>query len=473
VRTVARIAIPTALAAVLLSTAVDADAHGLVGRQDLPIPRLFFVWGAFLVLVVSFVALVALWQEPGLEGRPERRLARVPRVLDPIAGALGVAAFAGIVYAGLAGSQTATANIAPTTVYVLFWVGIPVLSLLFGDVFRAFNPWRAIGRAAGALAVRVAGTREALPEPLEYPERLGRWPAAFGILAFAWVELVLADGDDPSVLAILALIYAAVQLVGMALYGVERWTERADAFAVLFGLYGQLSPLHWRDGAVYARRPLAGVANGTSVAGTVALLCVLIGTTSFDGFTGSALWSDTVPGLQTFFTDVGLGPERAIEAAFTVGLLAAVLVVSAFYAIGTAGMRTAARRRGHGELARLFAHSLVPIALAYVIAHYFSLLVYQGQAVGYLASDPLGNGSDLLGTASATIDYSVVSANGIWYVQVAALVLGHAAGLALSHERAIVQFGDPRSALRSQMWMLLVMVSFTMLGMWILSAGAQ
>jgi hypothetical protein len=125
------------------------------------------------------------------------------------------------------------------------------------------------------------------------------------------------------------------------------------------------------------------------------------------------------------------------------------------------------------ELARRFAHTLIPIAFAYLVAHYFSLLLFQGQAIVYLASDPLGQGSDLVGTASSTIDYSLIGANGIWYVQVAALVTGHVGGLVLAHDRALALWSDSRIATRSQYWMLLVMVTFTCLGLWLLSAASQ
>ena len=115
------------------------------------------------------------------------------------------------------------------------------------------------------------------------------------------------------------------------------------------------------------------------------------------------------------------------------------------------------------------AHSLAPILAAYVVAHYFSLLAYNGQDLLRLASDPLGTGADLLGTADATIDYGVVSATAIWYVQVGALVAGHVAGLVLAHDRALALYRDHRAASRSQMVMLVVMVMFTVLGLWLLS----
>jgi hypothetical protein len=459
------------LAAVIVPSV--ALAHGLVGKLDLPIPRWLFAWGAATVLIVSFVGLAVLWPTPRLQGeQPGRRVLRVPRLLDPLCGAVGVALFAIVVYAGFAGIENATANLAPTFIFVLFWVGLVFASVLFGDVFRAFNPWRAIGRTAGWIGKRV--TSEGLPDPLPYPVRLGRWPAALGLLAFTWVELVYSGRDDPSTLAVLALVYAALQLVGMGFYGVEAWTRHGDGFSVYFSMFARLSPLQWRDGELRRRRPLAGAPSLDVVPGTIATLAVMIGTTSFDGFSQGPAWtsqSGIAPELSSWFRDIGLNAENALEAAFTVGLVAIVLAVAGLYRLGIQGVRTVGRRYETGELARAFAHTLIPIALAYVVAHYFSLLVYQGQALAYLASDPLGEGSDLFGTANSKIDYGVIAANGVWYVQVGALVIGHACGLMLAHDRALAMYERSREAARSQYWMLVVMIGFTSLGLWLLSAA--
>jgi hypothetical protein len=376
------------------------------------------------------------------------------------------------VYAGFAGTQSATANLTPTAVFVVFWVGIPFATVVLGDVFAAFNPWRAVARAAGWLAARVGAPP---PTPLAYPGRLGHWPAALGILAFAWVELGYANRDDPSTLAVLALLYAAVQLVGMSLFGVEPWTRRADAFAVAFGLYARLSPLHWHDRTLALRAPLAGAPALRPGAGTVALLAVLIGTTGFDGFSNTSLWSGedgAALWLQDRLGDLGLGSVAALELAVALGLVVMVAFVWSIFRLGIEGMRSVGGGRSPTELAHRFIHTLIPIALAYVAAHYFSLLVFQGQAMAYLVSDPLGDGSDLFGTASRSIDYSVIGANGIWYVQVAALVAGHVCGLTLAHDRALVLFPRARQAARSHYWMLAVMVGFTCLGLWLLSAAA-
>lgn len=449
-------------------------AHGIVGRQDLPIPRWLFGWGAALVLIVSFVALAVAWREPRLERPAERRLARVPAALEPLCGAIGVALFAAIAYSGLAGAQTPTANLLPTFVFVVFWVGLVPLSLLFGDVFAAFNPWRAIGRGARWAAKRIGG--EALPAPLPYPARAGRWPAAVGLVAFAWVELVWTGRDDPSTLALVALAYAAVQLVGMSLYGVEPWTRNADAFAVYFGLLARVAPLRWERGTVFARRPLAGLSALDPRPGTVAVLCAAIGSTTFDGFSEGPTWTSIAPGLTDAIRSLGLPGDVALQIAFTLGLLATVAAVSGIYALGVAGMRAVGGGGDRAVLARSFVHTLVPIACAYVLAHYFSLIAFEGQGTVYLASNPLGDAlapgdGGLLGTAQYVIDYTWVSANAIWYVQVGALVVGHACALLLAHDRALAVYGRPAVAARSQLWMLAVMVAFTSLGLWLLSAA--
>jgi len=449
----------------------DAGAHGLVGRADLPVPSWLFGWAAAIVLVVSFVALATLWPKPQLQEPVRRPLFRVPSIVDTLTALIGVGLFALVVYSGFAGAQQATVNFAPTFIYVHFWVGLVVLSVLFGDVFRAFNPWLAVGRAASWTFHRAFKGREA--RHLAYPDWLGRWPAVVGILGFAWLELAYVNKDDPSRLAILSLVYAGIQLVGMALFGVARWSQDGDAFGVYYNMLAHLSSFERIGRVLYARRPLSGAPRLRLVAGSVALLCAAIGSTTFDGFSNGPVWSSTTPHLQTFFSDLGAGSLNAVQWSSTVGLIGCVLVIAAFYWLGVLGIRTVGEGHAARELAGRFVHTLIPITFAYALAHYFSLLVFQGQAGGYLISDPLGHGSDLFGTADIRINYNVVSTNAIWYVQVGALISGHVAGLVLAHDRAVSIYRKVQDATRSQYWMLVVMVGFTSLGLWLLSAVNQ
>lgn len=420
-------------------------AHGLVQRANLPIPEWLFAWAAGVVLLVSFAALAVLWPEAKLEAQRARPAwgslgrALVSAPLRALCGAIGLGLLAVVIWAGFAGDQVPTGNIAPTFVYVVFWVGLVVASVLLGDVFRAFNPWAAPAR----LILRDRARRP-------YPERLGRWPAALGLLCFTWMELAAGTGDQPRNVAIAALVYSLVTWAAMAVYGVQAWLDRGEAFSVYFNFFSRIAPFEARDGQLHLRRPLSALTRIEPAPGTVALLAVMIGTVTFDGFSEGPIW-----------TDVGFELEKVLgdRLTATVGLVAAVLVIGGLY------------RFASGTRAREFVHSLVPIAVVYVLAHYFTLLVFQGQAMSYLASDPLGHGWDLFGTADSAIDYGVIGQNATWYLQVGFVVAGHVAGLTLAHDRALVLDTDRRSAVRSQYAMLAVMIAFTTLALYLLASA--
>ncbi len=460
------------LVAMALIYPASAAAHGIVGKADLPIPVWLFSWAAAIVLVVSFVALSTMWTKPQLQQQRPRRLFTIPAPVEWLAGLVGVALFALVVYSGLEGAQVANANFSVTFIYVIFWVGVPIASVLFGDIFAAFSPWRSCARALRRL-LQALGLRRRERPLLRYPAWLGLWPAAAGIVGFAWLELVyvIPDRDDPQTLAALSLAYFALMSLGMALFGIETWSSSGDAFGVYYNLLSKLSALfRGRDRALYVRRPLSGLTSLEMRAGTVAFICTLIGTTTFDGFSNGGIWRKSEPNLQQLFSGLGFSATPSLELAYSVGLICCILLVAAVYRIGIIGVRSVSERYDNPTLLRTFAHTLVPIGFAYVVAHYFSLLLWQSQAMGYLASDPLGNGANIFGTASWQINYHIISYAGIWYVQVAALVSGHVGGLALAHDRALVLYRDPEEAVRSQYWMLAVMVAFTSFGLWLLSA---
>ncbi len=415
-----------------------------------------------MVLVVSFVALAVLWPAPRLEHPGWRPLpfgldrALGSAALEALCGAVGVALLAVVVVSGLAGVQNSFANFTPTFVFITFWVGMAFASVLFGGVFAAFSPWRALGRFGGwALA------RGRTPRP--YPERLGRWPAAAGLLAFAWIELASGWSEQPRTLAIAVLGYTALTLTAQALYGVDVWSRRGETFAVYFDLFARISPFERRNGAVGVRPPLGGLPRLDPVAGTVAFVVVMIGSVTYDGLSSGPLWKDLT----------GEAALDAPELIATLGLLLGVALIGGFYALGIAGVRSVGGELSAAQLRRSFVHSLVPIAFVYVVAHYLTFLLFEGQAIAYLASDPLGEGWDLFGTASSTIDYGVLSQNAAWYLQVGFVVAGHAAGLVLAHDRALALYREPRLAARSQYWMLAVMIGFTTLALWLLATAGS
>jgi hypothetical protein len=456
-------------------------AHALVARQDLPIPAWLFAWGASIVLIVSFFALSAAWREPRFESERWRPLAAgASRVLlglpvQVLCGAVGVFLLGVSVYAGLKGTEAPDRNFALTFIFVTCWLGFPVLSVVFGNVFKPFNPWRATGRAVGGAFEAIAGERFA---HLPYPERLGRWPAALGLVAFVWLEIVygvsggVAVGVSPHAVGVAILVYSTYTLAMMVVFGVEEWCERGEVFSVYFGMFSRLGFLGVSDGRLGVRRPFSAATRWATVPGSVGVVIASIGTTSFDGAQEGAFKG----GLESTFEwllDRSVEPTTALRISDTLFMAIAILGVGLVYVLGVRGMASVKGAPPMRKLLTGFAHTLIPIAFAYLVAHYFSLIVFQEQAqFTYLLSDPLGTATtDLFGTASGGIDFKVLSSNAIWYVQVGALVVGHVTGLTLAHDRATAYWGDYRQAARSQYWMLAVMVAFTCFGLYLLSVA--
>jgi hypothetical protein len=439
-----------------------------VQRSSLPIPEWLFGWAAAIVLCVSFVALAVLWPRPRLEDPRWRPLpggigsALGSRGLEVAGGAIGVALLALAIATGYAGPDTPLDNFAPTFVFIIFWVGLVFVSVLLGDVFRLLNPWRALGRVL---------FRDRARRP--YPERLGRWPAAAGILAFTWIELASGWGEEPATLATVVAVYSVLTLGAMAVYGVEPWIRHGEAFAVYFNLFARMSVFETRDRVVGTRPLLGGLPRLDPLPGTVALVAVMIGTVTFDGLSQGQLWKDLAVQLNDGFEALGFGLETTPKLVATVGLAIGVAIAGGFYALGIEGARSVGGDLDSQRLRRAFVHSLVPIAMVYVAAHYLTFLLFEGQSILYLASDPFGEGWDLFGTASSAIDYGLLSQNAAWYLQVGFVVLGHVAALVLAHDRALALYPDAKLAVRSQYWMLAIMVGFTSLALWLLAqAGA-
>jgi hypothetical protein len=456
-------------------------AHALVARKDLPIPAWLFAWGASIVLIVSFFALSAAWRKPRFEEERWRALgerlsnALLSIPMQVLCGAIGVFFLGFSIYTGLKGTEAPDRNFALTFLFVTAWLGFPLFSVILGDVFRPFNPWRAIGRLIGGAFTSIAGQP---PAHLKYPQRLGRWPAAITLLAVVWLEVVygasggVAVGLSPHAAGMAALIYSLYTLVMMALFGVERWCQTGEVFSVYFGMFSQLGYFGVRDGRLGRRLPLSASTHWATVPGSAAVVIASIASTSFDGAQEGAFKNAIVKTFE-WLAEAGLSLTTSLRLADTIFMLLCFVGVGLVYLVGVRGMSTV---RGAPPLSKLrtgFAHTLIPIAFAYLVAHYFSLFVFQEQAqFTYLLSDPLGTATtDLFGTASAGINFRLLSANAIWYVQVGALVIGHVVGLTLAHDRATAYWGDYRQAARSQYWMLAVMVAFTCFGLYLLSVG--
>jgi hypothetical protein len=413
------------------------------------------VFGAATALVVSFVALSALWTEPRFEHRIARpaRPSLIQSVLTnrAIEWTIRMLMLGFFLVVAMASARRASVleTIGPIVVYAWFWVGLAIAHAFVGNLWATLSPFDTIGRL-------VAFEDDETTRP--YPRSWGRWPAAILLLGFVWVELADPFGSILGHLGILIMLYTLIQIAGMQRFGRRTWLENGEAFGVYFGLIAAMAPLT-RDGeGRVVRRPLlAGLAEIPPRPGMLAVIMVALGSTTFDGLSRSSLWTEATVGLA--------GVARPLV--FTCGLLAVIGLVTLAY---LSAMRAAARVVGGDwhPLAVRFSHSLVPIVLAYVVAHYFSFLLLDGQLGLVRLSDPFGLRWDLFGTDDWVVNLALLSPTTIWYVQVAAIVIGHVGGVVLAHDRAIAMF-DREAAVRTQYALLAVMVLFTASGLLILS----
>lgn len=452
-------------------------AHGIGAVKDLPLPLWLFLYAGAIVLVVSFVALALLWTRPRLENSEWERplpgwLQRVllSTALRVVLGALSFGLLVLVFLAALLGEPSQGANLAPTFVFVVFWVGMVPLVVVFGDVWRVLNPWRAAADAVAWLAGRTGVSWEPLAR---YPQRLGRWPAAALLFAFTAYELAYLDASEPRSLALAILIYSWITWVGAAVFGREAWFENCEAFSAYFGFLSRIAPFGAREREgrreLFLRPPLVGLTAWDSRPGTLAVVAVMLGSVVFDGFSRTATWQNRLFDIEAeLISSPGLS-DLTVTAVNILGLTVAVLLVAGFYLVAVAGARAVAH--AHRPLVAAFVFSLVPIALGYALAHYFSLLINQGQFVIPLASDPFGFGWDVLGTSDFTPNLTVLAPSTIWYTQVGVLVGGHVLGLTLAHDRALSLFASARTAVRTQYAFLVLMVLYTVGGLWLLWLG--
>lgn len=438
--------------ALILALPEWAIAHGIGGRLDLPVPVSYFVVAAGMVIVVSFVALTVLWPEPRLQEGPRATPIVVSTVVISrglaLLGVMGLLAVTGQVVPWLLGQDAlrGRATIAPVLVWVVVWLIVPFVGSLIGNWYAAINPWNTVARWTGL------GGRE----NTELARRVGVWPATFALLIFTWFELVSPESGSPPALGFAALAYTAYVLGAIVVLGRSSGLVAADLFTTYSEMISTIAPLGRNaEGGLVWRGWLRAVPQIRESNGFTFFVLIAIGTVTYDGASGTS-WFRGVTG------DLG----SAIPGRTLLMVLVVSIVVGAYWAASwVAAVMVGGMRVAH--VARRFAHSLIPIALAYAVAHYTTLIIFEGQQLIAAVSDPFGVGWDLFGTADRAVDFFITASEPIWYFQLGAIVVGHVLGVILAHDRALADFGE--GAVRSQYAMLLLMVGLTSLGLLILA----
>lgn len=431
-----------AAAGFALAMPAAALAHQLTDRYQAPLPLVVYIAGAALAVAMSFVFVILRSPAP-LSRKPEEAPPRtVPAWLRALLQIVGIVAWVWIVAQTLVGGS-GDGDVASLFLWVYGWVGLALVTALVGPAWAWIDPFTTLHRALGWIGGRLGLSGG---EPAEYPARLGRWPAVVGFAAVVWIELV-GRIDGGRSLGLLFIAYTFVTLAGMSYFGREAWRRNAEIFSVWFGVLGRLAPFalvgEREDGLVRRRSFGSGLLAGGWSVDQLVMIALATGAIIFDGLSQTQIYFD-------LFGRVALLPilrETLIATGFLGGLVVIVLVV--------------ARRLNVAALCA----GLLPVAVGYLIAHYLTYLLVDGQRIIAALNDPLLRGDNLL-----PFDLGFYEPVGflppavLWSLQLAAVVGGHVVGAWAGH--AAMADGTNRVRPLAQLPLAALMVLLTSLTLW-------
>ena len=465
------IAVARISGAALAGLPATARAHAFGERYDLPVPLGYFVVGAAAAVALSFI-VAALFMHGAAREPRQARFVVAPGPIWPAlrlaCQLISVIVLCALVIAGLIGNRNPEMNLAPVLVWIIWWVGLPLLIACIGNVWPALDPWRAIFEWGNA-AVRRMGNANGICLGLPYPARLGAWPAVFLLLLFVWIEVIYPRAVDPRYLATMTLAWSAVTLLGMACFGGNAWRRNADVFSLYFSMLGRFAAIATdRDARSIVLRPpgLGLIESPAESLAIVAFVIAMLATVLFDGLLGTQALAFVHRVLTASLP--GVLDDRGYVLG-TVGLICVWLLFLGAYFLSCMVTARLVRERPVAAVARMFALTLVPIAIAYNLAHYFSYLLAQGQMIIPLLSDPLGLKWNLFGPATYHPDIGLLDARFTWYLAISSIVTGHVISIWLAHRLALREFRTPRQAVIASVPMTVLMMIYTAISLLVMA----
>ena len=496
--------IPIALLLTLFPSTVLA--HGFGERYALPVPLWLYLYGASVAVILSF-AIAALFfsrNESGSRDYPRYNLLRhawlghilLNTKISRLLRSISIFILILIIAAGLFGSQRVADNFAPAFVWIIWWVGLGMLVISIGNIWHLVNPWIGIHDGTIWLISRVTGEQNEKTERA-LPATFGVLPALSVFIVFVWIELIYEGSPVPRQIALLTTAYSTYTVGGMLLFGKNVWLDRAEAFSVYFKILSRLSIIEFRineisyclecsnecqtkngcidcyecfsncddfSKEINLRLPASGLtAIQTVQPGELLFVLLMLASVSFDGFLITPLWMEFYVGQRDIFVENFMVFQ-------TLGLAGALALFGGLFFFF---MKISRFLSGHSPYnnswASAFIYTLVPIAAAYNIAHYFTFILVPGQRIISLISDPFGFGLNLFGTASYQINDSFLQASIVWYTQVFMIIIGHVLAVIIAHVVAVQILGDRRRAMLSQFPILVLMVIYTISSLWIIA----
>jgi hypothetical protein len=467
----ARVSLRFFAALVLSASSTAAFAHAFDERYDLPAPLSYFVFGATAAVALSFAVAAFFLRVPVAASQPRSyvfRVAWLMPVLSIVCALTSVVLLATTIAAGLFGTRDPVMNLAPTLVWIAWWVGLSFVVACVGNIWPALDPWRALFAMLDAGA-RAIGSRNGATIGWRYPKALGAWPAVALLLFVGWFEVVYPEGAEPRRLALAALAWTAFTLLGRVCFGNEAWQRNGDVFSIYFDTLGRFAPLaSVPDERSVELRPhgrgllSSHAASAAMIGFVVAMLAVVL----FDGLLSGEVWWAAQARVMRAIPQLY---DARSSTAGAVGLVSLWLMLLTGYLASCWMAASLVPGRGLRRFAGIFAFSLVPIAVGYNIAHNYSNLLVQGQHVIALLSDPLGRHWNIFGTAGYRANPRIVDARTTWHVAIAAIVAGHAISIWIAHRIALHELGTRRQATLACVPLTVLMLIYTAISLSIIA----
>ncbi len=476
-------------------------AHGVGERYDLPIPLTFFMFGGAAVVVLSFVIMGLFTSNlPTSQKYPRYDLLKLRlasnfaknKLFIEIIKILSVLVFVLVIATAFFGDHNPIENFAPTFIWIIWWVGLGYLTAGLGNIWMLINPWKIIYEW-------LENTNERETALFRYPKRLSVWPALILLLIFGWLENIYSDAAQPFKMGVLIVLYSAITWAGMISFGKHQWIKCGECFSVLFDLFARFSPTeiqvndesmcekcpldcgvstegcvncgacfemaNWRHKKINLRPYAIALARPEKIQfPVVAFVILALSLVTFDGLTATPVWNTA---YQSIYSFVDTFENNIVD---SIGLIMLPIIFLLIYMLASWLSKILSKDIDSvSEVASRFVFALIPIVLAYNLAHFLYLLVVPGQLIIPLISDPFGVGWDLFGTANYEINIAVINAKFVWYISVAAIVVGHVIAVYVAHVMAIRKEMSQLLSLRGQYPMLVLMVLYTAVSLWIMA----
>ncbi len=445
-------------------------AHAFGASYTLPIPFWLYMYAGAAVLFLSFL-LIGIFSSSDFTGNDftERKL--TSPLIRSLTSVQAVTMYKGLslffylltLLSGLIGEDLSAFNFNMTFFWIFFVIGFTYITFIVGNIWEVVNPWKiSIELFEKFSQTNVTGR-------VRYPEKLQYYPAFVLYMIFIGIELFAAT--TPFSLSVLLLQYSFITWIAVFLFGKKAWFRYGEFFSVFFRIVGLSSTFYQKKNNTYLRIPFSGLLKEkTADFSLILFILFMLSSTAFDGFRETNTW-------YLFYWDVLKGLVNPIFGAMAgyqlyeiIGLILSPFVFLMLYFITLISMRLLVPS-DHSlyKLGSLFVFSLIPIAVVYNITHYFTLLLIQGQVMIRLLSDPFGWGWNLLGTADFVPYARFLQASFVWHFQVVFILLGHVISVYVAHIIAVQVYKSTKKALLSQIPMLFLMITYTIIGLWILS----